>query len=280
MVLESIFVCGGDLRSGHIAQYFLKKGYNVKTFGLKKEEETLDDAASCDIVIMGLPAVVGGFVNTPFSDKKITMKNLLGLVKKDARIFGGRFSEQDKKEAQQSGFTVFDYSEDEIFQTENALYTAEGALSAIIDATDISLCGMKILVTGSGRISKAFCSLASGAPCIADVYARSALGRSFFEMRGHTTLSELEDVGGYDVIVNTVPAHIFDENVLKTASAGTLVVDLSARPGYVDAADCHKYSLTHLYLPGIPSKSAPRSAGISAAKAVERVFTHLLTEGN
>lgn len=272
--MESIFVCGGDLRSGYIAGYFEERGYRVETYGHKKENEKLKNAANCDIVVLGLPALKGGFVNMPLSDIELSFGELASVLKKGTAAFGGRFSDTDKKEAHSLGLTVFDYSEDEIFQTENALYTAEGALSAIIGGTDISLCGMKILITGGGRISKALCALLANAPCKTDVYARSALQRTFFEMRGHAVTDRLEDLSAYDVIVNTVPADILGENVIKTARRGALVVDLSARPGYVDVLLCQKYSLAHLYLPGIPLKSAPRSAGIAAARAVERMYRY------
>jgi shikimate 5-dehydrogenase len=131
---------------------------------------------------------------------------------------------------------------------------------------------MKILVLGGGRISKALCALLANAPCTTDVYARRELQRTFFSMRGHKVTDTLPSLAGYDAIVNTIPADIFHESVVSTANEGTLVVDLSARPGYVPKDMCQKYGLKLCYLPGIPLKSAPRSAGIAAAKAVLRMY--------
>ena len=270
--LEEIFVCGGDKRSEYIKEYFEKMGYRVRTFGHGKEGENLKDAKKCDITVLGLPALKDGQVYMPLSQKKVTFGELLSALKSGSYLFGGRFTDSDISLAASFGITAIDYSEDEIFQTENALYTAEGALSTIVDNTDISLCGMKILVTGGGRISKAFCSLLGNVPCSADVYARRELQRTFFTMRGNKTLHALSSLSGYDVVVNTIPAGVFSREILATLDENALVVDLSARPGYVPKDICDELGIKLLYLPGIPLRSAPRSAGIAAAKAVERMY--------
>lgn len=270
--MESIFICGGDVRLEYIKEYFASCGCRVSTFGHGKEDESPKDAKRCDIVVLGLPALKDGRVYMPRSDKTLGFPELLSGMKSGSYLFGGRFTPSDIALAASFGITALDYSEDEIFQTENALYTAEGALCTIIENTDISLCGMKILVLGGGRISKALCALLANAPCTTDVYARSELQRTFFSMRGHKVSDTLPSFAGYDAVVNTIPADIFPESIVSTAGEGTLVVDLSARPGYVPKDMCKKYGLNMCYLPGIPLKSAPRSAGISAAKAIQRMY--------
>ena len=272
ILVESIFVCGGDVRSEYIGQYFISCGFNVSSFGCGKEDESFKDAKKCDVVILGLPALKDGMVYMPRSDKKLELPELLSGLKSGSFLFGGRFSDSDIALASSFGITAFDYSEDEIFQTENALYTAEGALCTIIENTDISLCGMKILVLGGGRIAKALCALLANAPCTTDVYARREIQRTFFSMRGHRVTDTLSGFDGYDVVVNTIPADIFPEGIVATAEEGALIIDLSARPGYVPKDMCEKYSLRLCYLPGIPLKSAPRSAGIAAAKAIQRMY--------
>lgn len=271
ILVESIFVCGGDIRSEYIKEYFALGGYCVSSYGHGKEDESFKDARRSDVVILGLPALKDGMVYMPRSDKKLEFPELLSGMKSGSFLFGGRFSPADIALASSFGITAFDYSEDEIFQTENALYTAEGALCTIIENTDISLCGMRILVLGGGRIAKALCALLANTPCTVDVYARRELQRTFFLMRGNRAVEAVSDFSSYDVVVNTIPADIFPESVVATAKKGTLAVDLSARPGYMPKDMCEKYGLKLCYLPGIPLKSAPRSAGIAAAKAVQRI---------
>lgn len=272
--VEGVFVCGGDLRSEYIKEYFEKCGLPVSSFGHGKESESLEYAKKCDVTVLGLPAVKDGNLYMPRSDIKLTFSELLSNLKRGSYLFGGRLSSHDIALASSFGITAIDYSEDEIFQTENALYTAEGALCTIIENTDISLCGMRILVTGGGRISKALCALLANVPCTTDVYARRELQRTFFSMRGHRVMDQLTSLAGYDVVVNTIPADVFPRELVATMDSGTLVIDLSARPGYVPKDMCAEYGLKLCYLPGIPLKSAPRSAGIAAAKAVERMYRY------
>ena len=270
--MDRVFVCGGDMRSVYIKEHLENCGYRVSVFGHGKEEETMRDSKNCNIVVLGLPALKDGMVYMPMSDKKLSFPELLSSLKTGSYLFGGRLSSSDIALAASFGITALDYSEDEIFQTENALYTAEGALCAIIENTDISLCGMRILVLGGGRIAKALCALLANAPCDVDVYARRALQRTFFSMRGNGVWEEIPNFSAYDVVVNTIPVDIFPERIVATATEGTLMLDLSARPGYVPKDICEKYGLNLCYMPGIPLKSAPRSAGIAAANALCRMY--------
>jgi dipicolinate synthase subunit A len=242
--------------------------------------ESLNEIADSDAVILGLPAIRDGHVYMPLSSEKLSFGELLSYCRKDTVVFGGGFKSDSLALAENLKIKCKDYLKDEIFALENALYTAEGALSEIIRSTDMSLCGMKILVAGGGRIARALCSLVANAPCITDVYARSGIQRTFFEMRGNRTFDILPPLEGYDVVVNTVPADIFSRSALESAGGKPLVVDLSARPGYVCQKTCAELGIKLLYLPGIPLKSAPRSAGISAAMAVWRMYAEVKnTEG-
>lgn len=267
-----VFVCGGDKRSVYMARYFEKEGYSVDTFGLGIGDESLLGLKDADMLVMGLPAVKNGMVNMPLSNGTLAFDTLIESCSEGTRIAGGRFTPEDTAAIERRGLICADYSEDEIFRVENALYTAEGTLCAIIQNTDKSLCGMKLLVLGGGRISKALCALLAGAPCSMTVYARSPLQRSFFTMRGIKTYDTPDTLNGFDVIINTIPADILPYDILKNADKDSLIIDLSARPGYVNKEACKELGIRLMYLPGIPLTSAPCSAGISAARAAERML--------
>ena len=259
------------MRSEFIADYFRTIGKKVYVYGSGSDDDEFSKVEECSSVILGLPAVKGKNVYMPRSSEVLDYDTLIMAMPRGACLFGGRLTEDSVRMAESRGIGAYDYSEDEIFQTENALYTAEGAVCSIIENTDISLNGMKILVIGGGRISKAVCALLGSAPCRIDVYARRELQRTFFAMRGHYVTGNLGNFYDYDVIVNTVPGDIFSENLMREVRKDSLVVDLSARPGYVPKDICEKLGLKLLYLPGIPLVSAPRSAGIAAARAIERI---------
>ncbi len=273
MYKEKIFVCGGDIRSIYIADYFKSQGYKVKTFGLGTDSnESLDGVKDADIVILGLPAITDGIINIPLVSCRVEFDKFIKMCKKGAFVSGGRIGSDAFCEAEKCGVVLKDYSEDELFMVENAFYTAEGTICEIVKATSKSLCNMKILIVGSGRISKAICTLLSSSPASLTVAARSKLKMQDFVHMGINTMWPIEDMSEYDVIVNTVPADILTEKSLTTIKKDAVIFDLSARPGYVNKALCQKYNINLLYLPGIPKLSAPCSAGESAARAVMRMY--------
>lgn len=263
-----------------MARYFASKGCTVHTFGHGTSDTGgLEAAHSADVVVLGLPAVKGGMVNMPLGNTELEFAQLLDACRKGAFVAGGRFTFREEEAAAKHSVTLADYSDDEIFQIENAFYTAEGAICALIANTSRSLCGMRVLLTGYGRISKALCSLLSSAPCSITVYARSAEQRAWCEAQGIQTLTTLEDLSGFDAVINTVPADILPGRGLSTLSKEAVVIDLSASPGYVDKQACKELGLNLIYLPGLPLTSAPCSAGETAARAIERMY-RLFTEGN
>ncbi len=270
----NVFLCGGDKRSVYMAEYFTNMGYEVEAFG-HGEGGSLDCASRADMIVLGLPAIKNGMVNMPLCNTELPFDELLGICSKSALLLGGRFSSKDFDLAKAHGIRAADYSEDEIFQQENALYTAEGTLCALIENTACSLCGMKILVTGGGRISKAIGSLLACAPCKMSFFARSELQRTYFAMQGYDVLSQLCDLSEFDAVINTVPADILSCDALKSLGKNSVIIDLSQRPGYVDKDRCAELGLRLVYLPGLPLTSAPRSAGITAAKAAERLYASL-----
>jgi len=269
----NIFLCGGDKRSVYMAEYFSGEGYKVDTYG-HGHGESLEGILRADMIVLGLPAVKNGMVNMPLCDKELPFDELLAMCPKDALLTGGRFTQKDLSLAKEHNIRIKDYSEDEIFQLENALYTAEGTLCAMIENTPCSLCGMKILVTGGGRISKALGSLLACAPCKVSFYARSELQRIFFAMQGYDVLSCLADLSEFDVVINTVPADILSRDALKMLKKDSVIIDLSERPGFVDKEACAELGIKLVYLPGLPLASAPRSAGITAAGAAERILNN------
>ena len=269
----NIFLCGGDKRSVYMADYFSDMGYEVAAYG-HGDEGSLECISRADMIVLGLPAVKNGMVNMPLCDRELPFDELLTMCPGDVLLTGGRFTQKDLSLAKEHNIRIADYSEDEVFQLENALYTAEGTLCAMIENTPCSLCGMRVLVTGGGRISKALGNLLACAPCKVSFYARSELQRIFFAMQGYDVLSCLDDLSEFDVVINTVPADILSRNALGTLKKDTVVIDLSERPGFVDKETCAELGLKLIYLPGLPLASAPRSAGITAAKAAERILSN------
>ncbi len=272
MNFDNVFVLGGDKRSRYIAEYYRNTALCVTDLTASMTESDRKKLADADLVILGLPAVLNGMVNMPLADFSLPFDKLLDLLGDKTKVAGGRFDKNSRELMEKKNIKWADYSEDEIFQLENAFYTAEGAVSSLIGNTESSLWGMNILITGGGRIARALCSILRGYSCKISVYARNPIVRTSFALDGFEALDSLTNLKGFDAVINTVPADIFPKSIMETLGKDAVVLDLSQRPGYVSKTLCEELGLGLLYLPGIPLTSAPRSAGISASRAAERIF--------
>ena len=278
--LKKIIMCGGDMRSIYMAIFFINQGLDVKICASNEElmkkyslkTAQLTDIKNTDAVVFGLPAVKNDMtVNCPLSKDSLSFESILKAADKNTLIAGGRFSNEAKKMASDYKVSLIDYSTDEVFQIENAFYTAEGAVESIIKNTVKSLGELKILITGYGRITKALSKIMSSLGSQITVYARKAEQRAWVCMSGCTATEVLKELDKYDVIVNTVPHELFSENDLKAVKKDAVIIDLSARPGYVNKDMCEKHGIKLVFLPGLPAFSAPCSAGEAVARAIIRM---------
>ena len=280
MELKKIIMCGGDVRSIYMADFFVKQGLEVKICASNEElikKHSLktaqpEDIKNTDAVVFGLPAVKSDMtVNCPLSKDSISFESILKEADENTLIAGGRFLIEAKKIASEYKARLVDYSTDEVFQIENAFYTAEGAVESIIKNTVKSLGELKILITGYGRITKALSKIMSSLGSQITVYARNAEQRAWACMSGCTATDVLNELDKYDVIVNTIPHELFFENDLMGMKKDAVIIDLSARPGYVSREICDRLGVKLIFLPGLPAFSAPCSAGEAAARAIIRM---------
>ena len=74
-------------------------------------------------------------------------------------------------------------------------------------------------------------------------------------------LSELDTVlGDYDIIINTIPFQILDENRLKYVKKECTILDLSSTPGGVDRNAARRMGLKLIWALSLPGKVAPMTS--------------------
>ena len=157
--------------------------------------------------------------------------------------------------------TGIPYYLDPQFNAENALLTAEAALSLLMRRSPDHIAGMRVLVAGYGRIGSRLADLLRGLGAEVTVAARSGEARSLARLRGHNSVDINNISGTFDAVLNTVPAPVLTGDYGKA-----VCLDLASAPGgWSDgtlAARC----------PGLPGLYAPRSAANLMAEAIYRVM--------
>ncbi|MDO5396655.1 MAG: dipicolinate synthase subunit DpsA [bacterium] len=244
-MFRTISVIGGDLRQLAAAQFMRKDGFDIILYGFEgtdkhgiRDTSDVSGALCADAVILPVPVSFDGkYVNMPFSKNKLSTDELVANLNPAAMVFGGQIKPELAEALEQRGIKYCDYLKREELAIRNAVPTAEGAIELAISETPITLHGSRCLVTGYGRIGKILSKMLCGLGAHVSVEARKYADLAMIEGHGCNALSLKElghHVNEFDIIFNTVPALIFDAELLKKIRRNTLIIDLASRPGGVD----------------------------------------------
>jgi len=291
---NKLVLLGGDLRQYTASVMLGQMGYDIQMFGVYGAKENTDTSifgaeyeealSKANAVVLPLPVSPDGiYLNCPFLNgrEKLRLTEILKFINLNTVIVGGRVPMGFGKEAEERGFLVKDYFESEDFQIQNAYITAEAALSIAMNSLDKNICGSKIAITGYGRIAKHLERLLLGLGAEVTVAARKDSDLAWAYSHGCTVLKigNGEEKGniykltdGYDVIYNTVPNRLFDEDFLKQAKGSTYIIDLASVPGGVDIRAAKELGSNVLWAASLPGKYAPKSAGVLIASCVSGIL--------
>ena len=165
------------------------------------------------------------------------------------------------------GYEYIDYYEDESFQVQNALLSAEGAIYYAKDKLSDAIHGSNIAVMGFGRIGKILAYLLRAQGAKVSVFARKDTDCTWGRLIGFETFRMekmgigAEIINSFDIIFNTIPYRIFDETIAMNINSNTIILDLASPPFCMDRALAEKYSLRYYREQGIPGRYAPKTAG-------------------
>ena len=278
-------VLGGDLRQLAISRRLANLGFETAVWGLGVGADEIGDAVRCDawedavkkskVWILPLPASSDGvYINCPMcrgeEQQKLRLSAILDATDEKTLIMGGRFTPLFKSRADEKGIRVIDYFNSEELQIKNAIPTAEGAIAIAMNELPITLHGARVAVVGYGRVGKTLADMLVSLGADVTVAARKSTDLAWADTRrcrplriqvknGQSSLGELGR--GYDVIFNTVPCWIFDENVLKQFDKNTLMIDLASAPGGVDTKTASSLGLRVIWALSLPGKCSPFTAG-------------------
>ena len=267
-------VIGGDMRQAKLAEMLSADGHCVSAFALEKAEMqpsikqyiSLQEAlCPADCVVLPLPVTgKAGYLNTPLSGEVCPLDELFSALRPNQLVCAGRIGEDCRKASEKYGLKIVDYFIREELAVANAICTAEGAIAIAMDNTAITLCNANILVIGFGRIGKVLSHRLHGLGANVFVSARSYSDRAWIKAYGYKAMNTLA-LGGklshFDVIINTVPAPILDENLLLEVSKECLCMDLASKPGGIDFSAAARIGLHAIWALSLPGEAAPVTSG-------------------
>ena len=164
-------------------------------------------------------------------------------------------------------------------QNANDLPTCEGAIQLAMEQTAYTLQGARCLVIGCGRIGALLARKLRALDAAVTVSARSARDFARIDAAGMQSLDTRHlagQLGGFDLIFNTVPAPVLGASELAELGPDCLVIDLASLPGGISPDVALPPDCRVLHALSLPGRVAP----LSAARAIhDTVCTILQEEG-
>lgn len=264
-------VVGGDRRSALLAEQLARDGHKVYTYALEKAELPEEAVKSgclqgcvygADCIVLPVPAERSGYICTPLGMEPLESEWFLSALWPGQLVCGGKLSGSFCAAALDNGIIAEDVLARPAFAYGNAALTAEGAVGILLGESEKSLRGSRVLVLGCGRLGKLLALRLKGLGAAVTVAARRGDARAEAEELGMSAveLRKLELLpGGFDFIVNTIPARVLTEKQLCSLE-DTVLLELASAPGGFDPRLAENLGLRVIAAPGLPGKCAPYAA--------------------
>ena len=282
-------IIGGDLRIIKLAVMLAKEQNEIYVYGLEKAEELKNNPniKTCEsikkaiqeveIVIGPIPFSSNGkTINMPFSDKEVTIREMMHVINAKVLI-AGVITPEVYEMANDEYIEIIDIMKREELAVLNTIATAEGTIQIAIENTNKILHGSEVLILGFGRIGKVLARKLAGLSAKVTCAARKDEDLAWIQAYGHkaTNINSIgENLKQYDIIINTVPHIILNEERLKYVKSECLLIDLASNPGGIDKKSVKDRQLKFVWALSLPGKVAP----ITSAEFIKDTIYNIIKE--
>ncbi len=284
--MNNIGILGGDLRIIFLSQMLAKDGYNVYTYAIEKSDfsianiikcKTINEMCKfCDNIISAIPFSKDGiYINSPFSNKQIKIEEVLKILT-NKKLIAGVVKEEIKEKAKE--IDLIDIMEDERFTILNVIPTVEGAIQVAMENTDFTIRDSRCLILGFGRIGKLLSKTLKDLGANVSCMARKEKNLGLIKLYGYKDIhvdNSAENLNKYDIIFNTIPALILDDEklrLLKENNNNVTIIELASNPGGIDFKKAEEYEIKVIKALGLPGKVAPLTSAKYIKETLEKIL--------
>lgn len=262
---------GGDMRIIELAKILAKDGNMVYTYGLGNESvlENITNITCCGTMLQATKNaefIIGPTpfssnstdINAPFSEEKISIKELLSNIQGKVLIAGS--VKKEIYDLVENKSNLIDIMEREELTILNVIATAEGAIEVAMSNTNRILHGSNVLILGFGRIGKILAKKMEGLSCKITCSARKNEDFAWIKAYGYNCINTNhlgENLSKFDIIINTIPHLILDKERLNHVSKDSLLIDLASKPGGIDEEYAKQIGIKVVWALALPGKVAP-----------------------
>lgn len=262
-----------DMRQVYLAEILTKKGHNVRCLDIRNRETALQQLEKlkrfldkADVLILPIPV-------QKVPEQEIFYDILNKNLEKKTLVMGGCFSTEQRELLTGRDIHFLDFMEDTVVTEENAVATAEGTIAELVEKSPYNIDEAKVLVTGYGYCGKAIAKRLGALGARVTVLARRKEARKEAKGDGFYAVDFAfgpEEAMGAAMVVNTVPALVVTEKIIRELPRDAYIVDIASGEGGTDFACAREYGIHADQVLGIPGKYAPKESAYILERSVER----------
>ena len=258
-----VCVVGGDERLHLLAELFQKKGYETDTWG-QGGDDIPKWLTHAQAVVLPFPrASRDGFISAPAGKRPVAVHVVASLIGEGAWVMSGALDEELAHTASQKDWRLLLPNSDPVFEEQNAMPSAEGAIYAAMQKANYTLCGSASLIIGPGRIGRELARMLIGIGAKVFMAARREEGLKVAADMGCVPVPiEALPIAAReaDILFNTAPAMVAGESVMAALPAHALAIDLASAPYGIDLEAAKRHGINAWREGGIPGRYAPLTA--------------------
>ncbi|SFF71090.1 dipicolinate synthase subunit A [Halobacillus alkaliphilus] len=283
-----VAVIGGDARQIEIIRRLNGWDATVYIAGFNQLNESFTEAIDLDFesdqvkkldaIILPIPGMdEEGNVDGIFSNRLISIsEDWLKKTPEHCLIFTGisnNYLNELTKRVNRSLIPLMDRDDVAIF---NSIPTVEGTLMLVIQHTDFTIHGSKVIVLGLGRVGMGLARTFDHLGAKVSVGVRSSKSAARVYEMGLTPI-DMTNIQDFDlecdILLNTIPHLVVDASLIKQLPSHALILDLASKPGGTDFSYADKRGIKAILAPGLPGIVAPKTAGQIIADVVYRLLS-------
>ncbi|WP_159434200.1 dipicolinate synthase subunit DpsA [Domibacillus mangrovi] len=264
---------GGDARQLEISRILVQHGYDVCMIGFE-QIEIIDDNVKkiktddlhdlpIDLFVLPVSGVKkNGEVDASFANEPLFFtKEIADKIPESCAVMSGIKTAALKQMIQREVTFLFEREDAAIH---NSIPTAEGTLMIAMQQTPFTIHQSKVVVVGFGRVGMTTARLFHQVGAIVSTAVRetgkfaraSEMGLDPFYMEELHT-----QAGQADIVINTVPALLLTDEVIRQMKKTAIIIDLASMPGGTDFKAAEAAGIQAIHALGLPGKTAPETAG-------------------
>ena len=273
--MKEIVILGGDYRQLELFEILKRKGYSVSLFGFEIAKMNTSGAIDeClkrgDYLFLPIPVKFDdGLIIMPFSNEKISAREVISKLKVDATVIFGGLDENTYDYIVNEKNHFVDLLKNEAYLKKNAKLTAQAALNIAMVKSSVSFSDLTVCILGQGRIGKHLSTLLIPYGGKINVCTSKPHKINDNSLRnGHqdhlqafSTHDAIDVINQSHIVFNTIPHRLFNKEEIDQIKKDITIYELASYPYGFDVTYAKNIGIDSAVELGLPGRFFSKSAG-------------------